>query len=232
MSQELVKRTPRAITMAEEEMVAVQEAFALNIASGSVSEFDLPRIKVNPGSALWLIPTLEGEETSPRVECVVVHTRDTRVYYQSKDAGNVPPDCSSRDGVTGAGEPGGKCASCALAVFGSAKDGDGQACKQVKQLFILRGSAMFPEVLSLPPTSSKPARQFFLKLTTQGIPVQHAVIAIELEKAQNPQGKTYGKAVFKFVRKLTPEECQRAMQFHAMAKTFAGDGVTPTHSTE
>ena len=102
MSQELVKVTaPKALSIPQEEAAAVQEAFAINIAGGAVSEFDLPRIKVMSGAALWLIPSLEGDETAPRIEGVIVYARDTRVYYASKDAGNVPPDCSSTDGITG-----------------------------------------------------------------------------------------------------------------------------------
>ena len=223
MSQELIKiTTPRALSVAPEEIEAMQEAFAMNIGSGSVSEFDLPRIKVNPGTALWLIPTLDGEETAQRIEGVVVFARDTRVYYQSKDAGNTPPDCSSLDGITGVGKPGGACADCPLAKWDSAQDASGgQACKQVKHLFILRGESMFPEIVSLPPTSLKAARQFLTRLTTQGIPYAKALIAIELEKAQNPQGKTYGKAVFRFVRRLAETEAARAMEFHLMCQTFA-----------
>ncbi len=224
MSQELVAVTaPTALTLQDDAAKAVQEAFAINITSGSVSEFDLPRIKVMSGAALWLIPTLEGEETAPRIEGVIVHARDTRVYYASKDAGNVPPDCSSPDGMTGHGKPGGDCLRCPLAQFGTAPDGGGgQACKAVKQLFMLRGDAMFPEVVSLPPTSGKNARQFFLKLTTQGIPYYGALVAIELEKVQNAAGKPYGRAVMKFLRRLTPDEQQRAVEFHHMCGQFAG----------
>ncbi len=81
---------------------------------------------------------------------------------------------------------------------------------------------MFPEVVSLPPTSVKNARQFFLKLTTQGVPYFQALVALELEKAQNPQGKTYGKAVIKFLRRLTPEEAARAADYHQMCQQFSG----------
>lgn len=223
MTQELVKiSSPRALSVAPEEIAAMQEAFAMNIGNGSVSEFDLPRIKVNPGTALWLIPTLDGEETTQRIEGVVVFARDTRVYYQSKDAGNVPPDCSSMDGITGTGKPGGECVGCSLAKWDSAHDGGGgQACKQVKHLFMLRGESMFPEIVSLPPTSLKAARQFFTRLTTQGIPYAKALVGIELEKAQNAQGKTYGKAVFRFVRRLSDDESSRAMEFHQMCQSFA-----------
>ena len=227
MSQELVKVTaPKALSIPQEEAAAVQEAFAINIAGGTVSEFDLPRIKVMSGAALWLIPSLEGDETTPKIEGVIVFSRDARVYYASKDAGNVPPDCSSIDGVTGVARPGinagGACALCPLAKWESAQDGAGQACKQVKQLFFLRGESMFPEVVSLPPTSVKAARQFLVKLTTQGIPYYGAMVAIELEKAQNAAGKPYGRALMKFLRRLTPDEQQRAVEFHHMCGQFAG----------
>jgi hypothetical protein len=229
LSQELVKVTaPKALSIPPDEAAAVQEAFAINIASGTVSEFDLPRIKVMSGAALWLIPSLEGDETVPKIEGVIVFSRDARVYYASKDAGNVPPDCSSTDGITGHGKPGGECKSCPLAKWESAQEGSGQACKQVKQLFFLRGESMFPEVVSLPPTSVKAARQFLVKLTTQGIPYYGALVAIELEKAQNAAGKPYGRASLKFLRRLSPEEQQRAVEFHQMCGQFAGRVQTTT----
>lgn len=234
MSTEIVKATgaPKALTLVKEEAAAVQEAFAINVASGAVSEFDLPRIKVMSGAALWLIPKLEGDETAPSVEGVIVFARDTRAYYASKDAGNVPPDCSSQDAITGVAKPGvnlgGECARCPMARWDSAPDGSGaQACKQMKQLFMLRGESMFPEVVSLPPTSIKNARQFLLKLASQGVPYFQALVSIGLEKAQNTAGQTYGKANIKFLRRLSPDEAARAVEFHELAKTFAGR-VQPT----
>jgi hypothetical protein len=86
---------------------------------------------------------------------------------------------------------------------------------------MLRGESMFPKIVSLPPTSLKAARQFFTRLTTQGIPYAKALVGIELEKAQNAQGKTYGKAVFRFVRRLSDDESSRAMEFHQMCQSFA-----------
>jgi hypothetical protein len=222
MSQELVKSiaAPLALTMPEDDRQAVMAAFAVNCASGSITEFDLPRIKVNPGTALWLIPGLEGDSTAQAIDGVIVAARDTRVYYASKDAGNVPPDCSSMDCITGVGKPGGACAGCPLAEWESGENG-AQACKQVKQLFLLRGASLLPEVVSLPPTSLKSIRQFFLKLATQGIQYFHSILRIELEKAQNAQGKTYGRAVMRFVRKLSPDEIVRAEEMRKFVEGFA-----------
>jgi hypothetical protein len=225
MSQELTKiaPAPAALCMSEQEVAEFQEAFAANVSGGNVSEFDLPRIKVMSGAPLWLIPKLEGEDTAPRIEGVIIASRDTRVYYRSKEAGNVPPDCSSSDCVTGHGTPGGECASCPLAVWDSA-DGESsaQACKQVRQLFMLRGESTLPDIVSLPPTSVKPARQFFLKLLKDRIPHYGAIVAIELEKATSAAGKAYGKARFNFVRRLSQEEQARALQLGAMIDALLG----------
>ena len=64
MSQELttIKPAPLALTLNDEQVAEHQEAFAMNVASGNVSAFDLPRIKVMSGAALWLIPGLENDE--------------------------------------------------------------------------------------------------------------------------------------------------------------------------
>src|ERR1039458_9132711 len=107
MSQDLVRTNaaPLALTMPDEERQAVMAAFAVNCAEGtSITEFDLSRIKVASGTALWLIPGLEGDKTDPAIDGVIVLARDTRVYYKSKDAGSVPPDCSSRSEESRVGE--------------------------------------------------------------------------------------------------------------------------------
>lgn len=228
MSQELTKAisAPAALYMSEQEVAEFQEAFAANVSTGSVSEFDLPRIKVMSGAPLWLIPTLEGDETAPRIEGVIVAKRETRVYYRSKEAGNVPPDCSSADCMTGHGTPGGDCAKCPLSQWDSAEgDSGAQACKKVIQLFMLRGESTLPDIVSLPPTSVKPAHQFFMKLLKDRIPHYGAIVAVELEKASNAAGKPYGKARFDFIRRLSKEEQARALQMGAMIDGLMGKPV-------
>jgi hypothetical protein len=222
MSQELVKHQsgPLALSLSQQEVEEFQEAWNANINSGEITARDLPRIKImSGGSPFWLVPGLNGEETVQRLEGVVVLSTHRRAYWKSKDAGNVPPDCSSNDCRKGTGDPGGDCEACPFAAFGS--DGDGQACKQVKQLFMLRGDSMLPEVVSLPPTSLDAAKKFFVKLQSSRIPYYGAVIAIELEKATSKQNKPYCKAKFQHVRNLSPEEKKRALEFKALCEQFS-----------
>ena len=237
MSQELTRITPapHALTVSEEEARAVQEAFAVNIASGSITEFDLPRIKPVNGEALWKIPTLEGHETAQSIEGVIAFARDTRAYYPGKEIKNQPPDCSSLDGVTGISKAGinlgGECVKCPMAQWDSNHETGAQACKQAKQLFMLRGTSMFLEVVSLPPTSLKAVRQFFLKLVTQGIQYYQCIIRIDLVEAKNAQQQVYGKAAMKFVRKLSADEIARASEFRALAESISGR-VSPGAAAE
>jgi len=186
------------------------------------------------GEALWKIPTLEGHQTAQSIEGVVVFARDTRAYYPGKDITNQPPDCSSMDGITGIAKAGvnlgGECRKCPMAQWESAPDSGAQACKQSKQLFILRGSSMFLEVVSLPPTSLKAVRQFFLKLVTQGVQYHQCILRIDLKESTNAQHQKYGTAVLNFVRKLSAEEVARAVEFRKLAESIAERvDISPTN---
>jgi len=223
MTEQLLQPEPQAVILAfHTDLDAINAALSTNIGAGGLSEFDLPRIKMPAGGGLqWAVPTLEGEAMEPAIEGVIVLARDTRAYYSqpiSETGGSQPPDCWSADGTTGSGKPGGACLACPLARYGSAPGSRGQACKQIKQLFVLRGSLLLPEVVTLPPTSLKAAKQYLLKLTSQGVPYYAVVTRIGLERTRNAQGIAYSRAVLSFVRRLAPEEVERAREYHEMLK--------------
>ena len=223
MTEQLLQPEPQAVILAfHTDLDAINAALSTNIGAGGLSELDLPRIKMPAGGGLqWAVPTLEGEAMEPSIEGVIVLARDTRAYYSqpiSETGGSQPPDCWSADGTTGSGKPGGACLACPLARYGSAPGSRGQACKQIKQLFVLRGSLLLPEVVTLPPTSLKAAKQYLLKLTSQGVPYYAVVTRIGLERTRNAQGIAYSRAVLSFVRRLAPEEVERAREYHEMLK--------------
>jgi len=239
MSQDLTtipaSALPLALTCPQQEIDEVAEAVALNADNGGMSEFDIPRITIAPGA--FKVPTAKGTTLAEQIVGVVVYIRHVRAYYKSKDQGNRPPDCSSKDCITGFGDPGGRCRplvdlatgkvtdpGCPLAAFESAttpdgKQGKGQACKETKQLFVLRGDSLMPEILSIPPTSLTVARKFFNWLGTR-VAYPKALISITVANEKNAQGQEYGTAVFDYVRKLSTEEAQRTMQFHDMCEKF------------
>jgi hypothetical protein len=226
VSDELIHvKTPRALAGGEAHLDAINESIASNISAGGISDIDLHRVTISGGpSPRWAATTLDGEKLFDRIYAVIAFARDTRAFYRTpfgRSGGKQPPDCTSTDGIMGRGNPGGECSRCPFAEFGSAEDGPGQACKQVKQLFVLHGDLLLPEIVSLPPTSLKAARQFFLKLLSEGIPYYTALVALELEKAQNGAGIQYGRAVLKFVRRLSQEEAGRAQRYHDLCRSLS-----------
>src|SRR6516162_7957975 len=113
------------------------EALHDNVGAAGIQMLDLPRFKVpSGGSLLWSIKGPDGESSARAFEAIVLSWRDGRLYWkQAMDAGGrkTPPDCVSRDGIVGVGDPGGDCYRCPFAKFGSTAKPGGKspACKSI-----------------------------------------------------------------------------------------------------
>lgn len=118
---------------------------------------------------------------------------------------NVPPFCQSFDGKQGYGAPGGVCAACAFNQFGSTANGSGKACKNMRQVYLLRSGEYLPLQLSLPPTSLRPFNDFMnLAFVARRRPSYSAIVEIGLKRAESG-GYTYSVATFRKVRELEGE---------------------------
>lgn len=188
-----------------------------NVGAGGITEFDLDRVRVPAGGVTtWTIPTLEGEQETKELTGVIVYWREPRAYWAAsfdETGGGTPPDCYSPDGVHGYGNPGGLCARCPFAQFGSAERGRGQACKQMRLLFMLRPGAMLPLVVVAPPTSIKPLKQYFLRLAANGKPYWSVVTKLLLEKTKNQDGIAYSRIVPQLAAVLDAEAAEKMRQY-------------------
>jgi len=184
----------------EKTMTVIKE----NVGDEGVSPFDLVRAK-NPSSdsVKWEIPSLLSDESESvsKMEGIIVYHKNTRAYYPNPyGKGEAEPQCSAQDAVNGVGNPGGTCHDCPLSAWGSKLDKDnqptrGQACMVRKHLFLLREGTRLPIMFSLPPTSLKSARMFFLELGDRDISYWKCITKLTLETS------TKGPAphpVFKF----------------------------------
>ena len=197
---------------------ALPEILQENIGAEGLSSFELDRIKIPAGGMqAWSIPTVDGEEVVKEFTGVIIYHKLGRVLWKDSledSGGGSPPDCSSDDSVTGIGDPGGDCAKCAFARFGSdPKGGKGQACKQVKQLFVMRANALLPVCVSLPPTSLAPAKKFLLRLASNGLPYYAVLVKFGLEKVNNTSGIEYSRAVLSVAQRLAPEQAAQFKQY-------------------
>ena len=186
-----------------------------NIGDQGLRPMDLDKVKVPAGGAIsWEIETLEGTQSTQVLEGIILHFKDTRVYWAAKGNGNTPPDCSSMDSKIGIGNPGGDCHKCPFAQFGSAvnQKGEatkGQACKSVRLFLFLRQDDMIPMLVPLPPTSIQNSKKYFLRLVANGYPYYGVTTQLRLAKAQSSGGDVYSMATFAMGRKLEQEEFEK-----------------------
>ena len=106
---------------------------------------------------------------------VILYNHPAYAYYASAFAGgHAAPDCSSIDGVTGVGMPGGDCRTCPYNKFGSG-DGQSKLCKNKRMLYILREGELFPVALSLPTGSLKTFTNYVKRQLTKGRKISQIV---------------------------------------------------------
>ena len=171
----------------------------------------LQRVKIPGGGMIQFeLPSDDPEnpDYAKNLTGVVLYNHSTGAYWPEGDEydDNVPPLCSSVDGKQGIGTPGGLCATCVLNRFGTATDGKGKACKNMRVLYLLRSGEYMPLQLTLPPTSIKPWREFlnqsFLlrQRATYG-----SVIQIGLKKMNNGSND-YSVATFRRLYDFSGEE--------------------------
>ncbi len=178
-----------------------------------ISPFDLDRVGIPPGGGgNWIVPSLNGDRSVSELRGVVIHHKLVRAYWPGEFQGAEPPACSSPDAVVGYGNPGGECAKCPNAVFGS--DGKrGQACKLSEQWFLLTQDGLLPLVVNLPPGSLKQAKQYRIRLAGAMLRMDEVVTSIALDKTKNADGIAYSLAVPTLAGKLDPEEASRARAY-------------------
>lgn len=170
-----------------------------------------PRIKIPAGGVLQFeLPTGDPQhpDYSPTLTGVILFNHASCAYWPEGDeySDDVPPLCSSVDGKQGYGEPGGVCEACALSQFGSASNGRGKACKNMRVLYLLRSGEMMPIQLSLPPTSIRPYTTFVNSaFLLRGRRVCSGLVQIGLRKGSS-NGFTYSVATFKKLRDFEGEE--------------------------
>jgi hypothetical protein len=175
-----------------------------------VSVFDLEQIKVPPAGQKNFVNS-DGEPIKS-LRGVIVHSQKNRTYWSvplEESGGGEQPDCTSSDGITGQGDPGGPCAACPMAEWGSGKGGAGKACKEVRMIALLPANHSLPIILTAPPTSLTPLRKFFLKLAGQNTPLSTVEVEFELTQQTSRSGFSYSQLAPKVHRVLDPEEAQK-----------------------
>jgi len=185
-------------------------------------EVSFERIKIPSGGAtVFELPGEDGEPESVKEFSAVILCHQTlNVRYDSKyTGGNAPPDCSSLDGITGIGDPGGNYKSCPFNQFGSGENG-AKACKNRRRIYLLRENECFPMMLSLPTGSLKAFTKYLQIQLSKGRASNSVVTKFSLKKVANKSGIVFSQAVFTLDRVLTPDEYAAIQVMTAQVKEY------------
>jgi len=178
--------------------------------------FDKVRIPAG-GSTMW---ELDEGEVSKEIDGVIVDHYPVNAYFENEYTGEIaPPTCSSMDGKIGSGEPGGTCTNCQLNKYGSAEDGKGKKCKNLRRLYILRSGEILPILITLPPTSIKNFSDYVSKkIVTKGMKTCDVVTTLSLVAEKSNTGIKYSKVAFVINRKLNEKEIATMRSFSESIK--------------
>lgn len=182
-----------------------------NLGSDKLTAGDIKRVKIpGAGGTSWEITTLRGDEAVKELDGVILRITEQRAYWTSEYSGaNDPPDCRSLDMITGVPHedsslPGGSCEACPFNQWESAPKGNGKACKETRQIFLLRPGSILPIVINVPPTSLKPLKDYRLALFDAGLKLNGVVTKLALEKVQPEGVPAYAKLVLSAGQFLSP----------------------------
>ena len=175
-----------------------------------------PRAKIaGGGTTVFELPSDDASkpEHVGKLEGVILFHHPVNGYWvgDSADEDNAPL-CTSMDGKTGYGEPGGACVQCYLNRFGSSEDGRGKACKNQRCLYLLRDGEFMPIQLYLPPTSLKAFSQFMnIAFLRRNRASYGSVVELTLHREEKP--KPHAVVDFRKVRDFVGVELAQAKAY-------------------
>lgn len=177
------------------------------------------RVKIPSGGALQFELPSDDPENPDYAKClegVILFNHASSAYWPagSEYDENTTPLCSSVDGKTGYGAPGGACAVCDLNRFGTdGKGNGGKACKNMRVLYLLRDGEYMPIQVTLPPTSIRPFTDFMnVAFVSRRRPTWGSVVQIGLKRADNGSN-IYSVATFKKLYDFSGEQLMQAKDY-------------------
>ncbi len=173
------------------------------------------RAKIPSGGAVTFeLPTDDpaDPECTRTIEGIILSNHPANAYWPGGGFDeNTPPICMSDDGKQGIGTPGGTCVTCPFNQYETGVDSKGnptkgKACKNMRQLYILRSGEYMPIQLSLPPTSLRAFSDFVnIAFANRHRPAWASVVQIGLKKVEGG-ANSYSVATFSKLYDLEGEE--------------------------
>ena len=187
---------PNPLPLALPPVLEVQGMLRNNLGQGGLNPVSLERVTIPAGSGLsFTLPTLEGEEDLRSFEAVILlHTAQRNSWSKPYTGEDTLPDCSSADGITGVGDPGGECYSCPLNAWGSHSSGtSAKAYKETCTLYLLRPGELLPITVSVPPSSLRVFAPYMQRLSRAALRYSAVRTRFALERTKSGGGIEYAR---------------------------------------
>lgn len=198
---ELVKvtATPEVVERLQEALESLE----------SFASAALPKIHFKEGFKMS-----DDDDAVESFEGIIIHTTEMNAFYPEryKPGEKKLPTCFAPDGkIPITDKPQSPtCASCPKNQFGSAKEGAGKACKNVRPLYILvynpetQDYGVIPRMLRIPPTSLGIVKNYVMNLAADYGSMYGVRTKFEVYKKSDSQ--THYNIRFATVSRLTPAE--------------------------
>jgi hypothetical protein len=184
---------------------------------GFTLSFDKVKIPAG-GTTAFEVPgdDPENPDIEKELKVIIVDQYASNAFYKNAyDGTENAPDCFSNDGHQGINKDGEiiNCDNCPNNRYGSAIDGIGKACKNMRKVYILRSGDTFPMLLTLPATSLAPFGKYLQRIVSKGLRPCDVITKISLKKAESKGGITYAQATFTMEEVLPPEMREKVRKY-------------------
>jgi len=202
-------------------VLEVQQMLRDNLGQGGLNPTALERVTIPAGGGLsFTLPTLEGEEDLRSFEAVILlHTAQRNFWSKPYTGEDTLPDCSSVDGITGVGDPGGECHFCVLNAWGSHPSGtSAKACKETRTLYLLRPGELLPITLSVPPSSLGTFAHYVQRLSRAALRYSAVRTRFALERTKSGGGIEYARLSLSLSQVLEVHEARWMLEYSEVLK--------------
>lgn len=167
----------------------------------------------------------ESDTSVTSIVGVIVYSHACNAYFDEVNKENVTPLCTSEDGITGVDAESGefcRCEDCPRNDYGSALNGAGKACKNMRRLYMMTEGSPIPLLISLPPTSLNNYKNYRLStLAANRLKPHEAVTELTLTPTVSKTNQKYSVVKFKLLGKLSDDAKRIAEEMSVSLKPTA-----------
>jgi hypothetical protein len=152
------------------------------------------------GGTIFSYTTIDGDVSTKELSGVIIHIQPERAKFVGEYGENKFPECTSPDGITGEGKPGGECVNCPDNQFGL--NNKAKPCKEVKMIYMLTQDDVLPIGVRCTTGSFEALKNYGILLMRKGLDATKVETIITLEATKNQSGIKYSKLNFAMKSKI------------------------------